>query len=128
MPSIHRGARGRGSLAGLGGLLLGGSLLVTFWSGAAAEVPACTAETAGQLSVQANVQCQCRFHRASAAAGAAAGHRWDCGILRARTNHEVPATANPYPYPLPGALSLDRTLVLQGAGPARPGRPGLSPR
>jgi hypothetical protein len=121
MQSIHRW--------GLGGILraLGGALLVTLSAGAAkAEVPACTAGTAGQLSVQGNVQCACRFYRASPAAGTAAGHRWDCGILRARTNHEVPATANPYPYPLPGALSLDRTLVLQGRGPAKPGRPGLS--
>lgn len=79
---------------------------------ALAETPACTAATAGQLSIQANVQCECRFFRASPAAGTPAGHRWDCGILRARTNQDVPATANPYPYPLPDALALGRGFVI----------------
>ena len=76
--------------------------------------------TAGQLSVQANVQCACRWFAASALHGTPAGYRWDCGILRARTNHEVPATANPYPYALPEALSLERPLILEdGGGPHR---------
>jgi hypothetical protein len=68
----------------------------------------CSEATAGQLSVQADVQCECRFFTASGLAGTPAGYRWDCGILRARMNQDVPATANPYPYPLPYALSLDR--------------------
>ncbi len=71
---------------------------------------ACSEATAGQLSVQAEVQCECRFFTASGLAGTPAGYRWDCGILRARMNQEVPATANPYPYPLPYALSLDRGI------------------
>jgi hypothetical protein len=74
---------------------------------------ACTESTAGQLSVQATVQCECRLFPASDLHGTPAGYRWDCGILRARTNHEVPATSNPYPYPLPAALSLDRTFLFQ---------------
>ena len=81
---------------------------------------ACDASSAGQLSVQANVQCACRFFTASEMRGTPAGYRWDCGILRARTNHEVPATANPYPYPLPSALSLDRAIILEHRGRPRP--------
>ena len=77
-------------------------------SPACSQTFACATNTAGQLSLQANVQCACRWFAASALHGAPAGYRWDCGILRARTNHEVPATANPYPYRLPAALSLDR--------------------
>jgi hypothetical protein len=77
-----------------------------------AQTFACAAGTAGQLSVQGNVQCECRWFPASRLRGTPAGHRWDCGILRARTNDEVPATANPYPYPLPEALSIERPLIL----------------
>jgi hypothetical protein len=77
---------------------------------------ACDAGTAGQLSVQANVQCGCRWFAASDMRGTPAGYRWDCGILRARTNHEVPESANPYAYPLPEALSLEGVLL--------PGDPG----
>jgi hypothetical protein len=69
--------------------------------------------------VQANVQCACRWFAASALRGTPTGYRWDCGILRARTNHEVPATANPYPYPLPAALSLDRALIFKDRGRPR---------
>lgn len=88
----------------------------------------CTQRTAGQLSVQAEVQCACRFEPASRMAGTPAGYRWDCGILRARMNQDVPATSNPYPYPLPTALSLDRTIVQQrqlGGRPSLPGGPKL---
>jgi hypothetical protein len=84
-----------------------------------AQTFACTASTAGQLSVQADVQCACRSFAASALNGTPAGYRWDCGILRARTNHEVPATANPYPFPLPAALSLDRPIILPDRGRPR---------
>jgi hypothetical protein len=77
------------------------------------ETLACDASSAGQLSVQANVQCACRFFAASQMRRTSAGYRWDCGILRARTNHEVPETANPYPYPLPPALSLDGAFILE---------------
>jgi hypothetical protein len=89
---------------------------------------ACTQRNAGQLSVQAEVQCACRFEPESRMAGTPAGYRWDCGILRARMNQDVPATANPYPYQLPTALSLDRTIVQQGqadGGPSLPDGPEL---
>ncbi len=81
--------------------------------GAAENAPNCTAAVAGQLSLQAGVRCQCRFFPESHVTGTAAGHRWDCGILRGRMNDEIPATANPYPYPLPDALALDRTIILK---------------
>lgn len=87
--------------------------LVVLPSSGQSQTFACGEAVAGQLSVQANVQCACRWFNASALRGTPAGYRWDCGILRARTNHDVPATANPYPYPLPGALSLDRAIILQ---------------
>jgi hypothetical protein len=83
-----------------------------FASPGRAQTFVCLAETAGQLSVQGNVQCECRWFGASRLRGTPAGHRWDCGILRARTNDEVPATSNPYPYPLPEALSIERPLIL----------------
>ena len=101
------------------------ALITTALLGAGASAPspaqtfACTASTAGQLSVQANVQCECRTFAASALHGTRAGYRWDCGILRARTNHEVPATANPYLYPLPEALSVDGAVILDDSGQPR---------
>ena len=97
--------------------LLGAGALVSSpgWS----QTFACAASTAGQLSVQANVQCACRLFAASALRGTPAGYRWDCGILRARTNHEVPATANPYLYPLPEALSVDGAVILDDSGQPR---------
>jgi hypothetical protein len=79
----------------------------------------CAAVTAGQLSVQANVQCACGWFAASGLRGTPAGYRWDCGILRARANHEVPATDNFYPYPLPEALSIERPLILPDGGTPR---------
>jgi hypothetical protein len=81
-----------------------------------AQAFACTADTAGQLSVQASVQCECRWFAANGLRRAPAGYRWDCGILRARANHEVPATANPYLYPLPEALSVENPFILEDGG------------
>ena len=76
-----------------------------------APVPACEAATAGQLSSQAGVRCACRFLPASGLAATAAGYRWDCGILRARLDHDLLVDLNPYPYPLPEALSIERAIV-----------------
>ena len=79
---------------------------------------ACTTNTAGQLSVHANVRCACRWFAASALHGTPARYRWDCGILRARTIHEVPATANPYPYLLAGgAVPGSRPIFKDGGRP-----------
>jgi hypothetical protein len=101
----------------IGAAVLGAVLLLP--PSGSAQTFACTSETAGQLSVQANVQCACRFFEA-ALRGTDAGYRWDCGILRARINHEVPATANPYPYPLPPALSVEPPVELENHPPLRP--------
>jgi hypothetical protein len=90
-------------------LLTAGAFLASLGQ---AQTFACAANTAGQLSLQGNVQCECRGFTASRLRGTPAGYRWDCGILRARTNDEVPATSNPYPYPLPEALSIERPLIL----------------
>ena len=92
----------RASMLGLGALL-GAAILSPAWS----EPPACSAATAGQLSRQVTVQCACRFFGESRLAGTPAGYRWDCGILQARMNHEIPVDLNPYPYPLPDGLYLD---------------------
>jgi hypothetical protein len=83
-----------------------------------AETPACSAAIAGQLSRQVTVQCVCRYFVASDLAGTPAGYRWDCGILQARLNAEVPVDLSPYLYPLPEALSLELPL---------PGEPGALP-
>lgn len=56
------------------------------------------------------VQCACRFLGASRLAGAPAGYRWDCGILQARLNQDVPVDLNSYPYPLLDGLYLDGTF------------------
>jgi len=74
------------------------------------EPPACSAATAGQLSRQVTVQCACRFFSASRLADTPAGYRWDCGILQARLNQEVPVDLNSYPYPLFDGLYLDGTF------------------
>jgi hypothetical protein len=76
-----------------------------------APVPACAAATAGQLSSQAGVRCACRFFPASALAAMPAGYRWDCGILQARLGGDLLVDLNPYPYPLPDALSIELVIV-----------------
>jgi hypothetical protein len=75
-----------------------------------AAIPLCEAATVGQLSSQAGVRCACRQFPASALAGTPAGHRWDCGLLRARLD-PLPVDLNLYPYPLPDALSIERGFV-----------------
>jgi hypothetical protein len=95
----------RNALCGLG--FLAGVAVVGVVPPASGQTFQCSAETAGQLSVQGIVQCECRHFPESRLAGIPSGWRWHCGILQARMNQEVPATANPYPYPLPPALSLD---------------------
>ncbi len=103
---------------GLLAVLIGATL-----APAQAEVQICSAATAGELSVQADVQCECRFFQASAMAGTPAGYRWDCGILRPRLNASVPVDLNPYPYPLPEGLSVElpgSSLELPGSGEMQP--------
>jgi hypothetical protein len=96
---------------------------------AQAQVPTCSAAAAGELSVQADVSCECRFFQASVMAGTPSGYHWDCGILRPRLNYSVPVDLNPYPYPLPEGLSVElpgSSLDQPGSGeqqlPVRPKR------
>jgi hypothetical protein len=90
---------------------------VALWLGAAAllgsatashgQTFACTPETAGQLSVQAGVRCQCVRVPEGGITGTPAGHAWDCGVLRGRRNQLVPATPDAHPMPLVDVLVLD---------------------
>jgi hypothetical protein len=86
------------------------------------EIPECRAAIAGELSLQADVHCECRFFAASRLAGTPAGYHWDCGILRPRLNAAVPIDLNLYPYGLPDSLSIDQSLV-QGRSSTLPERP-----
>ena len=93
-------------------LALSALLSLTIVAPAGAEdIPECSAVTAGQLSVQTDVQCECRFFTESFLAGTPAGYRWDCGILRPRRNAPVPVDLNVYPYGLPDSLSLEQTGI-----------------
>ncbi len=92
------GSRALGAAA-----LLSLTVLAPAWG----QTRACRAATAGELSVQADVECECRFFTESRLAGTPTGYRWDCGILRPRLNYAVPVDLNPYPYPLPEGLSLE---------------------
>jgi hypothetical protein len=120
MRLIARPPRAGWRLAGAGAAALVGIALA--WPGRAQEapVPTCQAATAGQLSRQVGVRCECRFFAASALATTPAGHRWDCGILRARLD-DLPVDLNFYPYPLPDALAIERPF-LPRPPPPRPWR------
>jgi hypothetical protein len=106
------GARALGLAA-----LLSAAIVAPAWG----ETPACGAAIAGQLSIQADVQCECRFFTESRLAGTPAGYRWDCGILRPRLSTALTVDLNPYPYPLPEGLSLELPAS-QVPGAVRPGR------
>jgi hypothetical protein len=92
-------------------------------SAARAQAPACGPETAGQLSDQAGVRCQCVDVAGGSITGEASGYRWDCGILRGRMNQLVPASPNAYQGPLPESIIVDPAEV-----PLDPGGPWLLPR
>ena len=107
--------------------ILGRGLLL--WIGAAAllgpgpaalgQTFACARETAGQLSVQAGVRCQCAPVPGGGITGTAAGYAWDCGILRGRGNQLVPAAPEGYWGPPVDALIVDTD---KGARSGRPRR------
>jgi hypothetical protein len=81
------------------------------------QTPACGTATGGELSVQADVQCECRFFLESRFEATPAGWRWDCGILRPRLNYTVPVDLNAYPYALPEGLSLELPTSLDPRPP-----------
>jgi hypothetical protein len=68
---------------------------------------ACEPETAGQLSVQAGVRCQCVPAPQGGITGAPGGYAWDCGVLRGRRNQLVPAAPDAYQGPLTDALVIE---------------------
>jgi hypothetical protein len=91
-----------------------------------AQTPACGPETAGQLSDQAGVRCQCVVGAGGSITGEPSGYRWDCGILRGRMNQLVPASPNAYQGPLPEGIIVDPTEVpVEPQKPWFPGHRGL---
>jgi hypothetical protein len=81
------------------------------WSATAeAQAFACTADTAGQLSVQAGVRCECRWLPEGEITGLPAGYRWDCDLLGGRMNHTIPADLNAYQGDLSGLILTDRRV------------------
>lgn len=71
-----------------------------------AQTFSCVESTAGQLSCQADISCECTWFHASAMEGTPAGWRWDCGILRPRCADNLPATVEDYGDALPDGLSI----------------------
>ena len=95
-------------------------------SAAQAQTPACGPETAGQLSDQAGVRCECVAVAGGSITGVASGYRWDCGILRGRMNQLVPASPNAYQGPLPDSIIVDPAEVpLEPHQPWIPRHPGI---
>jgi hypothetical protein len=93
---------------------------------ALAQAPACGPETAGQLSEQAGVRCQCVESAGGSITGEPSGYKWDCGILRGRMNQVVPASPNAYQGPLPEGIIVDPTEVpVEPHKPWVPGHRGL---
>jgi hypothetical protein len=91
-----------------------------------AQTPACGPETAGQLSEQAGVRCQCIESAGGSITGEPSGYRWDCGILRGRMNQLVPASPNAYQGPLPEGIIVDPAEVpVEPHVPWLPGHRGL---
>jgi hypothetical protein len=101
------------------------TILAAAWP-ARAQAPACTPESAGTVACIAGRLCACT--------GAAAGPaRWDCGILRPACGGPLSATLDPYPWPLPDALAIDRsrttvTTVTGGRGPGDHDGPSHRPK
>jgi hypothetical protein len=95
-------------------------------SDAQAQAPACGPETAGQLSEQAGVRCQCAASAGGSITGEPSGYRWDCGVLRGRMNQLVPASPNAYQGPLPEGIIVDPAEVpVEPHKPWVPGHRGL---
>jgi len=82
------------------------------WSAAAeGQTFSCSAATAGQLSVQADVRCECRWSPEGRITGLPAGYRWDCGLLRGRMNYTIPTDLNAYQGDLSGLVLTERRSI-----------------
>jgi hypothetical protein len=77
-----------------------------------AQTFACTEATAGQLSCQTGIACECHWFHASAMEGTPAAWRWDCGILRPRCAENFPATIDDYSEAIPDSLSINEQSVI----------------
>lgn len=90
----------------------------------AQQPPACRPESAGIVACMAGRMCVCAFERAGRMTGAAAGWRWDCGILRPACGGgpDTPAATGDYPEIVAPALEFDRRLRVPGPRPP-PRRP-----
>ena len=113
-----KSARGRWAAAGLAV-----AVVLGLAPAARGQTPVCGPETAGQLSDQAGVRCECVAVAGGSITGVASGYRWDCGILRGRMNQLIPATPNAYQGPLPESIIVDPAQV-----PVDPGKPWIVPR
>jgi hypothetical protein len=74
---------------------------------ALAQTPACGPETAGQLSAQAGVRCECVRVPEGRITGTSSGYAWDCGVLRGRMNQLVPPAPDAYQGSLTDGLIID---------------------
>jgi hypothetical protein len=75
---------------------------------AEAQTFSCSADTAGRLSAQADVRCECRWFPEGRITDRPGGYRWDCGLLRGRMNHTIPADLNAYQGDLSGIVLTKR--------------------
>jgi hypothetical protein len=88
-----------------------------------AQTPACGPQTAGQLSMQAGVRCECVRVPEGRITGTSSGYAWDCGVLHGRMNQLVPPAPDAYQGSLTDGLIIDA----DNRG-IRPGKPRQVPR
>jgi hypothetical protein len=74
---------------------------------AQAEPSRCDEANAGRAETQAGVRCVCVHSREGNIAQTPSGWRWDCSILRSRTNADVEASPGGYDGALPSSVYVD---------------------
>jgi hypothetical protein len=84
-----------------------------------AQAPACGPQTAGQLSAQAGVRCECVRVPEGTITGTPSGYAWDCGVLRGRMNQLVPPAPDAYQGSLGDGLIIDADRRLEHADKGR---------
>jgi hypothetical protein len=77
-------------------------------SAAQVEAPSCDAANAGRAEAQAGVRCVCVHTRGGGIAPTPSGWRWDCSILRSRSNADVEASPGGYDGALPSSVYIDQ--------------------
>jgi hypothetical protein len=86
---------------------------------ALAQTPACGPQTAGQLSAQAGVRCECVRVPEGRITGTSSGYAWDCGVLRGRMNQLVPPAPDTYQGSLGDGLIIDADRRLEHSDKGR---------